>query len=276
MIDWDLIFKILRTAVFVLLFYSVFVFISKKLKARILKRVKGKKNKSNVKIFFQSLNYLVLALAVVFGVISFVGSMSGVGIAAGLLTASLGWALQRPITGFAAWIMIVLKRPFEIGDRIIVAGIKGDVIDISLTHVHIGEIGGTINSEETSGRVILIPNSRLFEENIINYTSTSEEILDVVHFVITFDSDLSEAEKISLKTAEEVLKRYNTKKDHQPYIREFFNPNGIQIQLRYYTEAFKREEISGEITKGIVKKVNASEKIRFAYAHTEVIMNKIK
>ncbi len=271
-IDWDLIVRIFRTLIFSFLFYFIFVFLSKKLKRKILKRVEGKKHKSNVKIFFQALNYLILGLTVLFAVLSFVGSFTGIGIAAGLLTASLGWALQRPITGFAAWIMIVLKRPFEIGDRIIVAGIKGDVIDISLTHLHVGEIGGTINSEESSGRVILIPNSRLFEENIVNYTLTSEEILDLVHFVITFDSDVSEVEKIAIEAAKKVKEKYGIAKNSHPYIREFFNVNGIQIQLRYYTDTLKREEISSQITKLLIEEIKKSEKIRFAYPHTEVIL----
>ncbi len=273
-INWDLLLRISRALIFVFISYFIFVLFSRSLRRKILKRVKGKKNRSNVKIFFQSLNYIVLALLVMFGALSVVGSVGGIGIAAGLFSASLGWALQRPITGFAAWIMIVLKRPFDIGDRIIVAGIKGDVLDISLTHIHIGEIGGTIKSEESSGRVILIPNSILFEQNITNYTLKNEEILDVVRFLITFDSDLRKAEELAVESAKETMKEYEIEGDNLPYIREFFNDNGIEIQLRYYTKAFNREEISSQITKKLIEKINTTKGIRFAYPHREVVMNK--
>jgi len=273
-INWELILRISRALLFVFITYFIFLIFSKSIKKKILKKVKSKKNKSNVKIFFQSLNYIVLGILLVFGALSVVGSVSGLGIAAGLFSASLGWALQRPITGFAAWIMIVLKRPFDIGDRIIVSGIKGDVQDISLTHIHIGEIGGTIKSEESSGRVILIPNSILFEQNITNYTMRNENILDVVRFLITFDSDLTKAEEIAVSSAQEIMEEYKIRNDKTPYIREFFNDNGIEIQLRYYTKAFNREEISSKITKRIIEKVGQTKGIRFAYPHREVVMNK--
>lgn len=273
-INWELILRISRALLFVFITYFIFLIFSKSIKKKILKKVKSKKNKSNVKIFFQSLNYIVLGILLVFGALSVVGSVSGLGIAAGLFSASLGWALQRPITGFAAWIMIVLKRPFDIGDRIIVSGIKGDVQDISLTHIHIGEIGGTIKSEESSGRVILIPNSILFEQNITNYTMRNENILDVVRFLTTFDSDLTKAEEIAVSSAQEIMEEYKIRNDKTPYIREFFNDNGIEIQLRYYTKAFNREEISSKITKRIIEKVGQTKGIRFAYPHREVVMNK--
>ena len=43
----------------------------------------------------------------------------------------LGWSLQRPVTGVAAWLMVMIKRPFMIGDRIIIQGVRGDVLEIS-------------------------------------------------------------------------------------------------------------------------------------------------
>jgi len=63
-------------------------------------------------------------LPFVFVVLYFVGDASSIALKAGLLTAALGWTLQRPITGTAAWIMVVVARLFTIGDRIIVCVVK--------------------------------------------------------------------------------------------------------------------------------------------------------
>ena len=70
------------------------------------------------------------------------------GLTAAFLSMVLGWSLQRPVTGVAAWLMVMIKRPFQIGDRIIIQGVRGDVLDISPTHVLLGEVGGTIGGEE--------------------------------------------------------------------------------------------------------------------------------
>ena len=86
----------------------------------------------------------------------------------------LGWSLQAPVTGIAAWLMLILKHPFKIGDRVIIAGITGDVMDITLTHVILNQVGGTVSSEERSGRGILIPNAILFAQTITNYTLEEE------------------------------------------------------------------------------------------------------
>ncbi len=76
------------------------------------------------------------------------GSFAGLGIFAGLFSAAMGWALQRPITRAVAWLMIVTRGLVRIGDRILVGQVKGDVKDITLTHIYMEEIGGTIHSEE--------------------------------------------------------------------------------------------------------------------------------
>ena len=79
--------------------------------------------------------------------------------------------MQAPVTGIAAWLMLILKCPFKIRDRVIIAGITGDVMEITLTHVILNQVGGTVSSEERSGRGILIPNAILFGQTITNYTN---------------------------------------------------------------------------------------------------------
>ena len=240
---------------------------------KLLKDAKTKKEKSNIKIFFQTGKYILVVFLIIFSILSYTGSLAGIGLTAGLLSAALGWALQRPITGMAAWLMVVIKRPFEIGDRVIIEKVKGDVVDITLTHIHIKEIGGTIASEETSGRIILIPNSKLFEQDITNYTQQDELILDQVKFIVTFNSDIDKAENIAKESAKAVLGEGKDLKK-EPYIRTYFQQSGIDIIVRYYISASNREEISSKITKKIFNKVIKSENINFAYPHTEVILNK--
>ena len=68
------------------------------------------------------------------------------------LSMVLGWSLQRPVTDIAAWLMVMIKRPFKIGDRIIIRGVRGDVLEISPTHILLGEVGGCFVAAGCSGR----------------------------------------------------------------------------------------------------------------------------
>jgi len=267
----DLFLKILRTIIIVAVFYFSFNWLLGITQRRLLKDAKTKKEKSNIKIFFQVSRYILILLIIIFAILSYTGSLTGIGVTAGLLSAALGWALQRPITGMAAWLMVVIKRPFEIGDRVVIGGIKGDILDITLTHIHIGEIGGTIASEESSRREILIPNAKLFEQDIINYTREDELILDQVKFTITFESDISEAQKIAKESTKEVIETY-LEKIEKPYARTYFQPSGVDVYVRYYITASQREEASSGITQKIFARVNKSEKVHFAYPHTDVLI----
>jgi small-conductance mechanosensitive channel len=272
-IEWSLFIKVSFTIVFVLVLYWFFCYLLNVLKAYLLKRTKNKKERSNIEIFSRAIKYLMMFFLVIFAIISYAGSLASLGLVVGLLSAALGWALQRPITGMAAWLMLVIKRPFEIGDRVIIGNVKGDVSGITLTYVHIREIGGTIPSEETSGRLILIPNAKLFEENIINYTKKSNFILDEVSFSITFESDIDEAKKIAKESARIILKDY-VEDIKELYIRTYFQPSGVDIFVRYLTLVPKRNEISSRITEEILKKVMASQKVRFAYYHSEILLKR--
>lgn len=270
--------RLLFTLIGIILVYLGLNFLLKVAKRKLFKKAKTKKEKTNIEIFFDASRYTLILVLIIFAIFSYTGSLTGFGLATGLLTAAFGFALQKPITGIAGWIMLVVKRPFEIGDRVLIGNIKGDVVDITLTHVHIGEIGGTIPSEERSGRIVLIPNATLFDTNIINYTQNDRFVLDQISFSITYQSNLSEATKISKEAALEVLKKYTKieKLPQKPYCRTYFQPNGIDIYVRFFTIAEKRNEISSEVTEVLFERIKKAKNIRFAYPHTEILISKEK
>jgi small-conductance mechanosensitive channel len=272
-VNWNLIWKVFAIFLTFVVLYLISFYFLEKIRKKFLERVKTKKEKSNIEIFLKATEYFLFLLFLIFIFLAFGGSLTGIGVVAGLLSAALGWALQRPITGIAAWLMIIIKRPFEIGDRVTIGDIKGDVADITLTHIHIKEIGGTIISEESSGRIILIPNAKLFEQDIINYTLTDELILDQAKFTVTYESDLRETEKISLEATKEILSKYLSS-FQQPYVRFKFRESGIGVFVRYQTPAPKREEVLSKITEKIFEKIKNSNKVEFAYPHQEVILKK--
>ncbi|MBU1941978.1 MAG: mechanosensitive ion channel family protein, partial [Candidatus Thermoplasmatota archaeon] len=144
--------EILQIIVVILIAFIIFSIIHRIIKGRLLRTVKTKKQRTNITVFLDMLKYL-FAVVIFLIVISFYsGKLGDLGFFAGLLSVALGWALQKPISGVVAWLILVLRRPFQIGDRVIISGITGDVTNITLTHIILDEVGGTIDGEESSGR----------------------------------------------------------------------------------------------------------------------------
>ena len=232
----------------------------------------------NVQHFLFLYRYVWLGTGFVFALISFSGSIEALGISAAFLGMILGWSLQAPVTGIAAWLMIILKRPFKIGDRVIISGIIGDVVDINLTHVLLNQVGGTIGGEEKSGRGVLIPNATLFGQIIYNYAleefggkaadaSTENYILDEVPIRITYQSDFDEAEALFIAAAKEVTADIISNSGQEPFIRTEFFDSGVMVRLRYQTEAKDRQRISSDIVRRVIRSIAASDKVEFAYPH---------
>jgi small-conductance mechanosensitive channel len=188
-----------------------------------------------------------------------------VGAFAGLL---LGWSLQAPVSGFAAWILITLKRPFRLGDRVLFPslGLSGDVLEVGLMYTKLNQVGGSVGSEEAIGRHILIPNAMLFGQVAINYTPQAQSayFLDEVVVRLTYDSDMSVAEKILLDAAKEVTADIIKATGLQPYIRSDMYDYGVYVRLRYMTMAMDRPRISHEISSRVFKGFQRDPRVDFA------------
>ena len=192
---------ILLSIITIVALFVIKAVLTRPIKAYVYKRALKQENAAN---FMTTWRFFWFAIIAIFGIISLSGSIKTLGISVGFLGMILGWSLQAPVTGIAAWLMLILKRPFRIGQRVIIAGVKGDVVDITLTHVILNQVGGTVAGEERSGRGILIPNAILFSQTITNYTFEVEYILSEVPVRITFQSDWDEAEQILLNAAKQI------------------------------------------------------------------------
>ena len=240
---------------FVLAFVTIVVLlVVRRYTTRLLRRYASDRaqKQDNVDRFLRTWNAVWKFIIAVFVIIALSGSLELLGLSAAFLGMMLGWSLQAPVTGIAAWLMILLKRPFRIGDRIIIGDIIGDVTDITLTHVILNQVGGTIGGEERSGRGVLIPNAILFNKIITNYTLDEKFMLDEVPVRLTFDSEYELARDLMLTAAREVTKDVIAQTHQEPYIRVEFFDAGVLARVRYQVEAAQRQEVSSAITERIL------------------------
>lgn len=121
----------------------------------------------------------------------------------GLISLVLGFALQSPITSFIAWLYIVFRRPYQVGHRIQINGMKGDVIEISYLDTIILECSGEyLGNDRRSGRVIHFPNSLILKEEVINYSGPQIPFIsDETAIQIAYTSDLEFVEACMLEAA---------------------------------------------------------------------------
>ena len=83
----------------------------------------------------------------------------------GLVSAGIAIGLSDLLKSIAGWVYIVVRRPFRVGDRVEVAGSKGDVVDIRLFRFSLIEVGGWVDADQSTFRLLHIPNGRVFTED---------------------------------------------------------------------------------------------------------------
>jgi small-conductance mechanosensitive channel len=259
--------------IFVFIIFSIILRIIKNI---LLKKVTRKKQISNVVTFLSLLKFIFAFFLFIIIILVYYGSWGDIGFVAGLLTVALGMALQKPITGVFAWLIIISRKQFSIGDRVIISGIKGDIMNISLTHIHLEEVGGTIDGEEKSNRTVILPTSIIFEKEIINYNERDDIILDEVTVSITYESNLERAEKIMNEAVKTIMtphwQFFTKKRLIGSHIRLKTKDSGIDVTVRYHTLALKRNSIATDIIREILKEIRKTDDVEVAYPHTQVLL----
>ncbi|MCH2449919.1 MAG: mechanosensitive ion channel family protein [Gracilimonas sp.] len=199
----------------------------------------------------------------------------------GLLSAGIAIALKDPVTDIAAWLFLIWRKPFDIGDRVQVGNSKGDVIDIRVFKFTILEIGNWVDADQSTGRVIHIPNHKVFTDDLANYTSDFEFIWNEMGVLVTFESDWKKAKKILQEVVEENMQEFveqakeEVKKAEKSYLIQYryltpivytsVKDSGINLSIRYLSDPRKRRGISQSIWEAVLDRFAEHDDIDFAY-----------
>ncbi|CAN5671539.1 mechanosensitive ion channel [soil metagenome] len=244
--------------------------------------VRGQTDDARVRYHWsKGITYAVVVLGV-FGIgrVWFVG-LGSIATFVGLFGAGLVIALKEPVSNFAAWGFMLWRRPFVIGDRIEIGAHAGDVIDQTLLEFSILEIGNWVQSDQSTGRVIHIPNGRLWVEPVANYTRGFPYLWNEIDTVITFESNWRRAKELLLTIAErhghelsgaaeqEVLTHsrrfmifYSTL---APTVYTKATERGVMLTIRYLCEVRRRRDTEQAIWEGVLTAFAGEPDIDFAY-----------
>ncbi len=140
------------------------------------------------------------------------------GTAAGLIGAGLAFALQKVVTAFAGYLVILRGKTFTVGDRITMGGVRGDVISLGFLQTRIMEMGEPptaqsdsapiwVRARQHTGRIVSVTNDKVFDEPIYNYTREFPFMWEEIKVPIAYQTDRKLAENILLDCAREVTDR---------------------------------------------------------------------
>ena len=210
--------------------------------------------------------------------------MSSLATYLGLLSAGIAIALKDPITDLAGWVFIVWRRPIELGDRVEIGDVKGDVIDLSAFMFTLLEIGNWVDSDQSTGRLIHVSNHRVFTDIVINYTRGFRFIWNEIPVLVTFESDWRkaktmlndiamadykehsiDAEKEIKNAAKNYLVFYNVL---TPTVYTSVKDSGVMLTIRYITDPRQRRGSEQRFWENILDAFAKEPNIELAYPTT--------
>jgi len=202
---------------------------------------------------------------------------------AGLLTAGLAVALQRVVLAVAGYFVILSGRVFNVGDRIAMSGVRGDVIALGYTRTTIMEMGQPppvqdddpavwVGARQFTGRVVTETNDKIFDEPVYNYTRDFPYIWEEIRLAIRYGDDRKRAEAILLEAvrrhatpAEEIRRsalanmrrRYNVQlADLEPRVYLRLEDSWVELAARFVVPEHGIRDIKDAITREVLDRMD--------------------
>ena len=202
----------------------------------------------------------------------------------GLVSAGLAIALKDPITNIVAWVFILWRKPFEVGDRIEIGEYAGDVVDQRIFQFSMMEIGNWVDSDQSTGRILHIPNGMIFISGVANYTHGPDYIWNEIPVLVTFESDWEKAKKLlqEIADAQDVSKNGEVAKEFEAATRKFllrYNKltpivytnvldSGVLLTIRYLCKPRQRRGTTQAIWEAVLRAFAKHPNIDLAYPTT--------
>jgi small-conductance mechanosensitive channel len=230
------------------------------------------------------INYVFWVLVIILIGSEWVAGFESMATFFGFIGAGLILVLKDGIANIAGWLFIVVRKPFEVGNRIEVEGMRGDVIDIRLFQFSMIEIANWVDADQSTGRIIHVPNSKALSHPICNYETGFEYVWHEIPVLITFESDWDKAKRIlsgiahekaqSLsKGAEEQIRRAAMKyfiyfDRLTPIVYTTVKESGVMLTIRYIVKPRRRRNSEQDIWEAILTAFATEDDVFLAYPTT--------
>ncbi len=205
--------------------------------------------------------------------------------ALGLVTAGLAFALQKVVTSFAGYFVILRGKTFSVGDRIVMGGVRGDVIALGFIQTTIMEMGQPaavqnadpaiwVRSRQYTGRVVTVSNGQIFEEPVFNYTRDFPYLWEEVALPVSYKDDRAKVEQILLEVArthtvhvsevgqealQKMRERYFVKDaEFEPRVYFRITDNWVELTVRFVVNERGVREVKDAMSRDILTRLEAA------------------
>ncbi|HUS92817.1 MAG TPA: mechanosensitive ion channel family protein [Phycisphaerae bacterium] len=230
-----------------------------------------------------------IVVFVVATVLIWTSGIQDLGVFLGIVGAGVALSLQETLLCIAGWLLLVVRRHYDIGDRIEIDGRIGDVIGISVFQTSMLEVGNWVKADQTSGRMLIIPNSLLLRHALYNYTKGFPFVWNEFTTVVTFESDWEQAKKLMLELADFEADKIETEvkrniegmqsqyairyRELRPIVYTSIADQGVRLTLRFLSPVRARRGMNHRIAENVLRAFLSHPGIDFAYPTTRMYRN---
>ncbi len=217
------------------------------------------------------------------------------GFVVGAASAGVAFALQNVLGSFAAWLGILGGRVFRVGDRVMMGGVKGDVIDLSPLRTTVMEMGSPGSSEDSevwvrarqyTGRIVTVSNKAFFDEPIYNYSKDFDFVWEEISVPVSYRSDWEKGRDLLLEEVEEATRSFRresaealtqmsrrdlvARSEVEPRVFVRLTDNWIELAARFVLPTRSARGIKSEISENVLRAFSR-ENVTIASATSEIV-----
>lgn len=269
--------KIFFTLLAILLLTSLRILVS----LIVSRKIEDDKRQYNIRKTVTYVYTILLLLAI--GSIWFRG-IASLTTVVGLASAGLAVALHDTIANIAGFFFIESRKPFRVGDRIELGDTRGDVIDIRLFQFSVVEVGQWVDADQSTGRIIHLPNSLVMRLPLANYHIGFEYIWNEIPVLVTFESNWKKAKELLMAIGKENAEYLSKGAQSQirraarkylivagaltPTVYTTVKDSGVMLSIRYLVDPRQRRGTEQKIWEDILEAFAKEPNIDLAYNTT--------
>lgn len=232
-------------------------------------------------ILRKSVGYGYAILLVLTVVALFADALAGLGTLVAVVLAGVAIALQDILRSVVGWMYISTRSGVQVGSRIEVEGVIGDVVDIGVLKTTVLEVGNLVYGRQSTGRLVTIPNSRMVSSSVFLSAAYNPFVWQEIQVIVTFESNWQRAEAILRETANDMhaeiapeLERGFKKLERRfafkygtitPIVYASHDERGVALTLRFLTPVRRRRGSVDRITRRMLAAFAEDPEVELAY-----------
>jgi small-conductance mechanosensitive channel len=226
-------------------------------------------------------------------VLGFVSEFSSLATFAGFVTAGIAVGLQTVLLSVAAYFFVIGRYGIRVGDRITIAGVTGDVIDLGLVRFYVAEYAASGADLFPTGRIVVFSNSVLFQPTtpLFKQLPGSHYTWHEAVLPLTSGADPESLGKLVSGAVDSVYQEYKRQpgwqnafsydmdisvKPPEPEHRLQFSDTGAELVVRYPVDLHRAPEIDEKIMRALMEKLGSNGKLSSGLAGTPKIRSVVK